>query len=71
MKAVIDRFEGEYAVVLIGDEEIKLDVPINLLPEGCREGGWLKMRFELDPEGTRSQEEKIVGLLDKLKKKNK
>ena len=35
VKAVIDRFEGEYAVVLVGDEEIKLDVPINLLPEVC------------------------------------
>lgn len=69
-KAVIDRFEGDYAVVLVGDEEVKLDVPRALLPQGGREGSWLKMSFELDPEGTRSQEEKIAGLLDKLKNKN-
>lgn len=71
MKAVIDRFEEDYAVLLVGDDEVKLDVPINLLPEGCREGSWLKLRFELDPERTRSQEEKNESLLDKLKKKNK
>ncbi|MDD4436564.1 MAG: DUF3006 domain-containing protein [Tissierellia bacterium] len=37
MKAVIDRFEGEYAVVLIGTEEIKIDVPIKN-PKGQKTG---------------------------------
>ncbi len=27
IKAVIDRFEGDYAVVLFGDGEIKVDIP--------------------------------------------
>ena len=31
MKAIIDRFEGDYAVVLFGDEEIKVDMQ-KLLP---------------------------------------
>ncbi|MFY9542033.1 MAG: DUF3006 family protein, partial [Dethiobacteria bacterium] len=31
MKAVIDRFEGDFAVVLFGDEEIKLNIPRKLL----------------------------------------
>ena len=71
MKAVIDRFEGDYAVVLVGDEEIKIDVPKQLLPKGAKEGSWLKLNFELDPEGTEKQKEKISKLLDKLKDKNK
>lgn len=70
MKAVIDRFEGNFAVVLVGDEEVKIDIPKDLLPKGAREGSWLKIRFELDPEGTEKQKEKIENLLDKLKKKN-
>ncbi|MBT9140225.1 MAG: hypothetical protein DDT30_00801 [Dehalococcoidia bacterium] len=34
MKAVIDRIEGDYAVVLFGDAEIQVDIPVGLLPEG-------------------------------------
>ncbi len=68
MKAVIDRFEGEFAIVLVGDEEIKVDVPKKLLPKGAKEGSWLKISFELDPEGTEKQKEKVSNLLDKLKK---
>jgi hypothetical protein len=69
VKAVIDRFEGKYAVVLFGEEEIKVDVPRKLLPDGAREGSWLKVSFELDPEGTQKQKEKIQNLLGKLKSK--
>ena len=71
MKAVVDRFEGEYAVLLFGDDEIKVDFPKKLLPEGAREGSWLKVVFELDHEGTKKQEEKIARLIEKLKNKNK
>ncbi len=71
MKAVIDRFEDGYAVVLFGDEEIKVDIPRQLLPEKAGEGSWLKVSFELDQEGEKKQREKIEGLLDKLKKKHK
>ncbi len=70
MKAVIDRFEGEYAVVLFGDDEIKADIPRQFLPPGAEEGSWLNVSFELDPEGEEKQREKIEGLLDKLKRKN-
>ncbi len=69
MKAVIDRFEGDFAVVLFGDEEKKVDIPKQLLPGEAREGSWLKVTFELDLEGTKRQEEKITGLLEKLKSK--
>lgn len=66
MKAVIDRFEGDYAVVLFGDKEVKVDIPIKLLPREAREGSWLNITVEVDQEGTRKQEEKVKGLLDKL-----
>lgn len=70
LKAVIDRFEGEYAVVLFGDEEIQVDVPRKLLPKGAKEGSWMNVNFELNPEGEQKQREKISKLLDKLKNKN-
>ncbi len=71
MKAVIDRFEGDYAVVLFDDEEIKIDIPKKFLPEESIEGSWLKVSFELDQEGTQKQKEKIQDLLDKLKSKQR
>jgi hypothetical protein len=41
MKAVIDRFEGDYAIVIFGNDEIKVDIPLRLLPEGIKEGDWI------------------------------
>lgn len=69
MKAVIDRFEGDYAVVLFGDEEIKVDIPKSLLPGDSKEGSWLKVSFELDMEETKKREDRIQSKLEKLKKK--
>ena len=71
MKAVIDRFEGDYAVVLFGDDEMKVDIPRALLPADVKEGNWLKVTFETDHDTTRERKERISGLLDKLKNKNK
>jgi hypothetical protein len=40
--AVIDRFEGDMAVLLLGEIREHLDVPRSLLPSGAREGSWLR-----------------------------
>ncbi len=69
MKAVIDRFEEGFGVVLFGDEEVQVNIPKKLLPKGSRGGSWLKVEIELDEEGTKKQAEKIQGMLDKLKNK--
>ncbi len=69
MKAVIDRFEGGFAVVLCGDKEIKMDVPRELLPENAKEGDWMNISFEIDPAETDRRRERVQGLLDKLKNK--
>jgi hypothetical protein len=50
MKAIIDRIEGKIAVVLMGDYETKIDIPLADLPEGTKEGSCLKVRFEIDED---------------------
>ena len=71
MKAVIDRVEGELAVLLMGDKgEFRLNFPLSLLPAGCREGDILNISIERDPEATEQTKEKVSGLMDKLKKKS-
>jgi hypothetical protein len=69
VKAVVDRFENGYAVVLLGDEEIELAVARELLPQEVREGSWLRVRFELDPEETKKQEARVRELLKKLEER--
>ena len=71
MKAVIDRFEGDYAIVLFGEDEIKVDIPKILLPEGAKEGSWLKINFELDVKGEIKQRERIKNKLERLKRKGR
>lgn len=69
MKAVIDKFEGNLGVVLFGDDEVKVNIPKKLLPKGAKEGSWLKVSIDIDKAGTKKQEEKIKGMLEKLKNK--
>ncbi|MGI6538242.1 MAG: DUF3006 domain-containing protein [Caldicoprobacterales bacterium] len=69
MKAVIDRIENNIAVVLLGDEEIPVNIPLALLPEGAKEGSFLTVDFKLDPEGEARQRKKISNLLERLSNK--
>jgi len=71
LKAVIDRFKGQFAVILFSEEKIRADIPWQLLLAGAREGSWLKVSFGVDPERTEKQEEKIRELLEELKSKNR
>lgn len=71
MKGVIDRFEGEYAVILVEAGEVELNMPRKLLPKGTREGSWLILELQLDPQEEKKQQEKIAGMLEKLKKKGR
>jgi len=63
MKVIIDRFEGDYAVVELEDKTI-CTMPIKLLPEGAKEGSILKI--EVDVESTENRKEKIQKLMDEM-----
>jgi len=43
MKAVIDRFEGDLAVLIFPDEDQRLNIPRKLLPPKAKEGSWLQL----------------------------
>jgi hypothetical protein len=71
MKAVIDRVEGELAVLLLGDKgEFKLNILLSLLPDGCKEGDVLNVSFERDVVVTEQAKERVSNLMEKLKKKS-
>ena len=74
-KAVIDRFEGQFAVLIIGDDEQKMDVPRQLMPDGAKEGDWLQVevengaiiKAELNNDETAKAKERIAAKLKLLR----
>ena len=74
--AVIDRFEGALAVLLVGTERQVVDVPRAVLPAGVREGMWLKVEMddgrlkwaELDERATDAARQRIQAKLDRLRR---
>lgn len=62
MRVIIDRFEGEYAVVEI-EEGIIIDVPRILFPN-AKEGDVIKI--EIDNEETENRKDRIKELMNNL-----
>ena len=70
MKVTLDRIEGTVAVLISReDESVRVNVPVSLLPPGCREGDILTIRIERDRVATESAQERVSGLIEKLKKR--
>jgi hypothetical protein len=70
MKASIDRIEGSVAVLVLGEEEsVQVNLPVSLLPPGCREGDILLIRIERDRVATEAAQGRVSGLIEKLKKR--
>ena len=66
ISAVIDRFEGDKAVLLLGDEEKQVNFPAKFLPEEVTEGDYIKIDISYDEEATKAAEEEAEVLLKKL-----
>lgn len=69
MKFVIDRFEGEIAVLV---NNITLNVPRSILPEDAKEGDVIVMEIKIDVEETKrlrkDLEDKLKNLRDREEK---
>lgn len=75
-KAVIDRFEEEWAVLLIGEGERRLDVKRIELPKEASEGDWLQVELEgdrlvsavVDEAETERARSRIMSKLERLRR---
>ena len=63
MKVIIDRFEGNYAVVEFSDKKTA-DFPRELIPEGAEEGNVLDIT--IDYEETKKRKEEIADLMEDM-----
>ena len=69
-RAVIDRVEdGGTAVLLVGEEETKVELPASLLPEGAEGGSHLVINVSLDEASRKEAEERVKALQEKLEKR--
>ena len=67
--ATVDRIEGELAVLLLrGDEKIKFNLPVVFLA-GIKEGDVINIAITKDAVATDEAKERVVSLIEKLKKK--
>lgn len=68
MKAIIDRFEGNMAILEYDDGTIH-EMKINSLPKGCHEGDCLLIEsgaVSIDLEETARRHDKIKKIMDDL-----
>lgn len=64
--AVIDRFEGEIAVVEIAGRTY--DLPRSVIPSDAREGDVLRLLVRVDPAATRAAAREVGARLARLRR---
>ena len=69
-RAVVDRIEDNgTAVLLVGEDEHKVELPASLLPEGADAGSHLSITLALDEASRKEAEERVKALQEKLEKR--
>lgn len=68
IKGVLDRIEGDYAIILLGQEEKKINWPRCFLPQGVREGQILCFTLKIDLDATKSGQDEVEELWQKILK---
>lgn len=70
-EAVIDRYEGDKAVLLVGDDERPVLFPAAYLPPSLDEGAYLRLDITFDPKATDRAQNEAAELLRELQEKNR
>jgi hypothetical protein len=69
-QGLIDRFEGGFAVVLVGPEqEERFDLPKSLLPEDAGEGDLITFSVNTKKNKTAKAKQDVADMIEKLKKR--
>ena len=63
ISAYIDRYEGNLAVLLLGDDMKKVNFPKEFLPADVSEGDYIKIDIALDKEANEQAETEALELL--------
>lgn len=64
--AIVDRIEGDVAVLEMIEPTFTFEFPVELLPDGVEESSAVEINFEERPEIQQAREEEIQQLQDEL-----
>lgn len=64
MKFVIDRFEGDMAILV---NDVVINLPISILPKDAKEGDVIVIEIRIDKEETEKLREEVEDRLKNLK----
>ena len=70
IQAVIDRFEGNKAVLLVGEDEAQVVWLRRILPSGVKEGDILRIDLQVDSQATNAAKVEAESLLKQIVDKN-
>lgn len=70
IRASIDRFEGEVAVLLVGEEGTPVNVPRSDLPEDAEQGDVLRLEAVIERGETEEWRESIRERIERLKRRS-
>lgn len=70
VQAVIDRFEGNKAVLLVGDGEVQVVWSKEILPREVKEGDILAIDLQVDQEATLAAKAEAEKLLQEILERN-
>jgi len=69
IRGVIDRFEGDFAVIIAGEEgDERLEIPKSVLPLDSREGSIVELKIKVKKNKDKEAREKVKGMIEKLSK---
>ena len=68
LSVFVDRFEGDYAVLLVGEDNTQVPWPIKHLPDGIAEGSIVSFTLRADTAATREAGDAIDSLIERLER---
>lgn len=66
VQAFLDRFEGQKAVLLIGDDEKQLIIDRNLMPNDAAEGSVVDISITVNKTATEKARKRVQDLINEL-----
>ena len=65
LSVFVDRFEGDYAVLLVGEDDMQVLWPIEHLPDDVAEGSIVSFTLRADTAATKEASEVINSLIER------
>ena len=67
-KGIIDRFEGAFAVVLIGEEQdVRIDIPKEMIEKDAKEGYLVTISVKMNINKTLEAQKSVSNMIEALR----